>query len=179
MLPRILGVLKLNVETYEEIEHDEAALSQAVMIVAAVSVLTAVGQALSGEGASSVVGSLVGSLVGWWVGAWVVYKVGTSMFAGQAEATHAEMLRVLGFAQAPMAFSVFSGIPAAGWLISLIAAIWSLCCYFIAVRQGLDVSNFQAFITICLVCLVYIGVIMAIAIGIGSLAVMLGLSLAA
>lgn len=53
-----------------------------------------------------------------------------------------QMLRVLGFAYAPQVLSI---IPCIGWLIG---AIWSLIAAFIAVRQGLDLDNTKAFLTI-------------------------------
>ena len=61
-----------------------------------------------------------------------------------------EMLRVLGFAQAPQLLTVFSFIPCLGVIIALAAAIWSLIAGFIAIRQGLDIDNMQTAITVIL-----------------------------
>lgn len=181
MQERLIGVLKLDIPTYEEIEHDESAMSQAMIIVGAVAVLGAIGAGLSsgeGGGIAGALTSLFGSFLGWWIGAWVTYKVGMSLFQGQAEATHQEMLRVLGFAQLPMALSVFAFIPVIGGLAGLVGAIWSLCTYFVAVRQGLDISNMQTVVTIIAVMLVYFLVIFGLSMAFGLLAVMLGLGMA-
>ena len=52
------------------------------------------------------------------------------------------MLRVIGFAYAPQVLGV---IPCIGWIIGL---IWSLIAGFIAVRQGLDLDNTKALLTV-------------------------------
>ena len=79
-------------------------------------------------------------IIGWLVWSAVTYFVGTSFFGGKADM--GQMLRVLGFAYAPQILSI---IPCIGWLIG---AIWSLVAAFIAVRQGLDLDNTKAFLTI-------------------------------
>ena len=72
-----------------------------------------------------------------------------------------EMLRVLGFAQAP---GILGIIPVCG---SFIGWVWTLACTFIAIRQGLDLDNSKAamtavvaFIAVVIVSLV-IGAILA------------------
>ena len=50
-LERILGALRLDADTYEEIEHDESALGQAVGVVALAAIAAAIGSAGSGGGA--------------------------------------------------------------------------------------------------------------------------------
>ena len=145
MINRIIGVFKLDVKTFEEIEHDESALSQAVIVVALVALLNGIG---SGLGATMNEGSFFGSFfstliwafVGWLLWAAVSYFVGTKMFGGQA--TLNEMLRVLGFAQAPQLLGI---IPCLG---TLVGAIWALIAGFIAIRQGLDLDNTKAFFTV-------------------------------
>ena len=172
MKERLIGVLKLDIPTYEEIEHDESAMSQAIMIVGAVAVLSAIGTGLStgeGGGVAGAMTALFGAFLGWWIGAWVTYKVGMSLFQGQAEATHQEMLRVLGFAQLPMALGVLAFIPIVGGIAGLVGGIWSLCTYFIAVRQGLDISNMQTVVTIIAVALVYFAVIFGLTLAFGLL----------
>jgi hypothetical protein len=134
----------LDVNTYEEIEHDENATSQAAIIVAIVALLNAIG---SGIVASMTEGSfitsflliLVWTFIGWGIWAGVTYFIGTTFFGGRA--TMGEMLRVLGFAQVPQVLGI---IPCVG----IIGAIWALVTGFIAVRQGLDLDNTKAAITV-------------------------------
>jgi len=143
-LNRIIGVLKLDVETYEEIEADETATSQAAIVVAIVAII---GGLLSGATSLLFDGSFIGSFlqqlltafIGWIIWAYVTYFVGTSFFNGKS--TSGEMLRVLGFAQAP---GILVIIPVCGWFIGW---IWTLVCTFIAIRQGLDLDNMKALAT--------------------------------
>ena len=144
MIDRIIGVLKLDVATYEEIEADESATSQAAIVVAIVAVVSGVvGGAISSAMGGSFLGSLITNVlmafVGWLLWSAVTYFVGTALFGGKA--TMGEMLRVLGFAQVP---GILAIIPVCG---SFIGLIWTLACTFIAIRQGLDLDNTKAILT--------------------------------
>jgi hypothetical protein len=153
MLQRIIGVLKLDVNTFEEIEHDSNATGQAAIVVLIVSLVAAIG---SGAGASigggsfltSFVTTLIWTFIGWVIWSAVTYFVGTSIFHGQADM--GEMLRVIGFAYAPQILGI---IPCIGWIVG---AVWTLVAGFIAIRQGLDLDNTKTFLTIVIGFLVYI-----------------------
>jgi hypothetical protein len=152
LLERVIGVFKLDVETFEEIEHDQNATIQAAIIVAVVALLGAIGSAIGAAiGDGSVVGSFFSSMVwafiGWFLWSAVTYFVGTSLFNGQA--TIDEMLRVIGFAYAPQVLAI---IPCLGWIVGW---IWSLVAGFIAVRQGLDLDDTNACLTIIVGFIVY------------------------
>ncbi len=145
MFNRILGVLKLDSNTFEEIEHDENATTQALIIVAVIALISALGSGIgSSIGGGGFIGNFISTLiwgfVGWLLWSVVTYFVGTALFKGQA--TVGEMLRVIGFAYAPQFISI---IPCIGWIIGL---IWTLAAGFVAVRQGLDLDNMKAFFTI-------------------------------
>ncbi len=58
MFERIMGVIRLNVATFEEIEHDEGATSQAVVIVAIVAILSAIGSYIGAQTAGAALESL-------------------------------------------------------------------------------------------------------------------------
>jgi hypothetical protein len=145
LVDRVIGVFKLDVDVFEEIEHDPEATIQAAMIVGIVALMGAIGSgigAILGDG--SFVGSFFSSLawafIGWFLWSAVTYYVGTSLFNGQA--TIDEMLRVIGFAYAPQILAI---IPCLGWIVGW---IWSLIAGFIAVRQGLDLDDTNACLTI-------------------------------
>jgi hypothetical protein len=148
MLSRIIGVLKLDANTFEEIEHDQGATGQAAIVVLIVALLGGVGSALfnavsSGEFLSAVLGffgTLVVVLVGWVIWSGVIYLVGTNLFGGTADM--GEMLRVVGFSYAPQALSI---IPCIG---SLIGMIWTIAALYVAVKQGLDIDGGKAIATI-------------------------------
>lgn len=147
MFERIAGVFKLDSKTFEDIEHDSAATTQAAIIVALVALIAGLGSgigAVIGGGSffSSFISTLIWTFIGWALWSVVTFVVGTTLFKGQA--TLNEMLRVIGFAYAPQFLSI---IPCVGWLVGL---IWSLAAGFIAVRQGLDLDNLKAFFTIAI-----------------------------
>jgi hypothetical protein len=162
MLERIIGVFKLNPNTFEEIEHDPSATSQAAIIVAIVALLNGIGSGIAANLNPQGGGSfflnfiliLVWTFIGWAIWSGVTYLVGTSVFGGKADM--GEMLRVIGFAQAPQVLGI---IPCVG----IIGAIWSLVAGFIAVRQGLDLDNTKAFLTVLIGFLVYMAGVCAIA----------------
>ncbi len=144
MINRIMGVLRLDANTYEEIEHDESATTQAAMVVAIVAVVGGligggISAAMGGSFLGSFLTTLLNAFVGWVVWSAATYFIGTSVFGGKA--TMGEMLRVLGFAQAP---GILSIIPVCGAFVGL---IWTLACTFIAIRQGLDLDNTKAALT--------------------------------
>ncbi len=150
MIERIIGVFRLDAGTFEQVEHDESAMSQAAMIVLAVAVASGIGGligALIGDGNAimAFVGSVIAAFVGWLVWSAAVYFVGTSFFEGQADM--GEMLRVVGFAYAPQLLGIFVFIPCIGWLISLAGWVWSLAAMVVAIREGLDVDTGKAIIT--------------------------------
>jgi hypothetical protein len=144
MLDRIIGVLKLDANVYEEIEADESATSQAAIVVAIVAIVGGligggISAAMGGSFLGSFLSQLLSAFIGWFIWSAVTYFVGTSLFGGKA--TMGEMLRVLGFAQAP---GILSIIPVCG---SFVGWIWTLACTFIAIRQGLDLDNGKAAMT--------------------------------
>jgi cytochrome bd-type quinol oxidase subunit 2 len=113
LVDRMMGAAFLNVATYEEVEHDETATGQAAAVVAMVAVATAIGG--WNFGISAVVGGAVTALVKWLMWAGITYLVGTMLFGGTA--TWGELLRTLGFAQAPGILAVLAIIPVLGWFV--------------------------------------------------------------
>jgi hypothetical protein len=149
MIERIKGVLFLDSEAFKEIEHDDKATGQAALIVVVASILAALGVAFgpvifSPDVAPTVspilklIGVVFWGVVAWLVWSAITYFIGTKIFHGQA--TYGEILRVVGFAYAPMAFLIFSAIPVFGMLIALLASAWTLGAVFIGLREGLDLD---------------------------------------
>lgn len=145
MLERVVGVFKLDPQTFEQVEHDPNATTQAAQIVAVVALISGVGSALfasfsSGGVMGGFLSSFVSTFVGWIVWSVITFVVGTNLFGGRADV--GEMLRVIGFAFAPQILGI---IPCLG---ALVGGIWSLIAGFIAVRQGLDLDNTKTALTI-------------------------------
>ena len=140
---RMIGAAKLQNWAFEEVEADVSATSQAAGVVALVAIAQAIGS--SGGGGAGIVGGLLGAFFGWVVWSAVTYLIGTRLFHGTA--TWGELLRTLGFANAPGVLAVFAIIPIAGGLIRAAVAIWILVAGIIAIRQALDFDTGRAIIT--------------------------------
>lgn len=87
MFERIKGVFKLDVPTFESIEHDTNATSQAAIIVAIVALLSAIGSGLMAAYNQtgffgSFIGTLIWTFVGWFLWSAVSWFVGTKFFGG-------------------------------------------------------------------------------------------------
>ncbi len=149
MLARIIGVFKLDVKVFEEIEHNASLTLPAAIIVVVVSLASGVGRLFNGAFSaiffhgnffSGFFSTIFATLLGWLAWSVISWFVGTKLFAGQA--TIEEMLRVIGFAFVPLVLSI---IPCIG---PVIGGIWALIAGFIATRQGLDLDNTKTLLTV-------------------------------
>jgi hypothetical protein len=138
---RIKGVLVLDVRTFEEIEADQTANTQALMIVVAASIAAGLGAGFL-LGALGLVRETIGALVGWVMWALVTYIVGTRLLPEpQTRTNMGELLRVIGFAYAPGAFLLFGFVPVLGVVVRTVVAFWVLATTIVAVRQALDYNS--------------------------------------
>ena len=144
MLDRMVGAAFLNIDTFEEVEHDQDATGQAAAVVAMVAVAQAIGA--SPLGILGAAKAAVVALVGWLAWAGITYLVGDKMFGGQA--TWGEVLRTLGFAQAPGVLMILGIIPILGWGVTGVVGLWMLVTAFIGLRQALDLGNGKTFATV-------------------------------
>jgi hypothetical protein len=168
LIDRMIGVARLDVPTYEEIEHDQGALPQAVVVVVASAIAAGIG-AIGDNGITGIIGGILGAIVSWIVFSFAVYFVGTRFLATpQTEADTGQLLRTLGFARTPSLLSVFGFIPVLGWILGLIGGIWFLVTSVIAVRQSLEMSTGRAIGTIIVawIALLIIGLIFAAIFGV-------------
>jgi hypothetical protein len=147
---RVVGALKLDANTFEDIERDPTAMGQAVGIIALAA-------------AASSLGSI------WYLGfGRIVFAVLIS-----TSADFAETFRVIAFAAAPGLFGAISIIPILGtiiaWLLTPIIWLWSMAAMVIAARQVLDYTEkFKAVVVVLIgfvVYLVFWGVMMMLTFG--------------
>jgi hypothetical protein len=167
---RVIGAMRLQPSTFEEVEHDAAATSQAAIVVAAVA-MAGVVAAIPYVSITGAITALVVQLFGWVIGSFVVLLVGTKIFPGKnTEADLGQMLRTMGFAQSAGLFNVLGIIPFLGMLIRLAVAIWILVAMVIAVRQALDYDDTLKAVIVCLVAWVIMVLVtfMAALMGIGA-----------
>lgn len=161
---RMIGAAKLDVGTYEEVEHDQGAMGQAMGVV----VLSAVAAGIGGFGKAGGVGFLamtVGALVGWFVWAFLTWAVGTKLLAEEGtEADMGQLLRTIGFSSSPGILRALGFIPILGALVTLVASFWMLATMVIAVRQALDYKSTGRAVGVCLLGFL---VNMAVAVAVG------------
>lgn len=150
LVRRLKGALLLDIETYEEVEHDPSAMGQAVGVVLLAALAEAVGgnPTMAGYGFASVFAL---GLVRWALWSAITWFIGTRVFGGTAD--WGELLRTIAFAQAPALLMVLGGIPWVGGqqlvagALGLVVYVWLLVAVLVAIRQALDVSTLRAFMT--------------------------------
>lgn len=150
---RVVGALKLDVATFEDIERDPSAMGQAVGIIALAAVASSLGNIWSGA-AFAMVFAVIASLVGYMVWALVVWAVGTKLMPDpQTHADLPEAFRTIAFAAAPGLIGVVSIIPVLGWLLMLLLVpliwLWSMAAMVVAAKAVLDYTEtFKAVIVV-------------------------------
>lgn len=176
MFQRILGVFKLDKTTFSEIEADQSATTQAAIVVVLVAIISGIGAAAAaamlnqalpgvmeglgdslGEGfdmslvpqmspVGAFINAVIGAILSWLVWSALTYFIGVKMFGGTSDM--GEMLRVIGFAQAPRLLSGLSFIPCLGGVLGLVGMIWALAASFVGIREGLDLDTGKTLLTI-------------------------------
>ena len=147
---RMVGAAMLRSATYEEVEADRSANVQALGVV----LLSAVAAGLSmAEGGGRAIGyGIIGGLVGWVLWAALTWLIGTKILP--TPDTHADvgqLLRTIGFAAAPGMVRILGGLPIIGWLFDVVAAVWMLAAFVVAVRQALDYRSTGRALAVCVI----------------------------
>ncbi|MBT8405611.1 MAG: YIP1 family protein [Gemmatimonadetes bacterium] len=170
LVSRAIGAAMLDINVYEEVEADRSATTQAATVVLAVAIANVIGS--WGSGGLGMVGGVLGAFLGWFLWAGVTNIVGTRLLGGTAD--WGELLRTLGFAQAPGVLAVLAIIPILGWFVGFGVAIWTLVAGVIAIRQALDFGTGKAVITalismvIVIIASMAIGTVLGVGVGMGS-----------
>jgi hypothetical protein len=143
MLERMIGAARLNVHTFEEVENDQNATTQALLVVIIVAIAAVIGSVFQID--NLLVGLIFGLIAGilrWAIWALITFWVGTTILnTPETHASWGQLARVTGFAQTPGVLQVFGFIPFIGWLIALVGSIWQLIAMVIGVRQALDYES--------------------------------------
>ena len=157
MIDRIVRAIRLDWTVFGEIAKDREAMKEAAIIVAIVSFLSAVGSGIANASfVSFIVAWIVAILVGWIGWAVITYFVGTALFQGETDIP--EMMRVLGYANAPHLLGLFSFIPCVGWIFAVAGWILSLAAGVLAIREAMDFDTGNAIVTVVLSWIIAIGV---------------------
>ena len=151
---RMVGAMQADVKTFQEIEADPSALTQAVTVIVIAAIASFIGN-IWRQGVSFGVISMIISLVSYALWTLVIVLVGTKLMPEPAtKADFQEGFRVIGFTAAPGVFNVLAIIPFLGPVISFVIALWMLVIGVIAVREVLDYSNTGRAIIVCLIAMV-------------------------
>lgn len=150
LVDRMIRAAKLDVALFEEVENDEGSMGQAMAVVAISSVAAGIGSA-GILGPVGLVGGALAALVGWFIWALLSHFIGTTMLAEPAtRASVVQVMRVTGFAAAPGVIRVFAFIPVLGTVVNLVASLWMLAAFIVAVRQVLNYSSTGRAVAVCI-----------------------------
>ena len=155
LVERMVGAAKLDPATYEEVEADQTATPQAMLVVILASVAAGFG-VLGVVGIGGLLMAALASLVGWYVWAFITYFVGTRILPGpKTEADVGQLLRTLGFSAAPGLIRVLGIVPRLFIAVSVIASVWMLVTMVVAVRQALDYETTGRAVAVCVIGLIF------------------------
>ena len=94
---RMIRAARLDVDLYEEVEADQGALRQAMLVVVLSSAAAGIGSFGQGGLGGVLIGMIV-AIVGWYIWAYLTYFIGTRLLPEpQTKADHGELLRTIGF----------------------------------------------------------------------------------
>ena len=152
MIERMRRAAMLDINLYEEVEHDPSLNEQARLVVILVAAAGAVGALLAGfftgDFITAVAGAIISAVVyfiGWYIWSYAVLVVGTKLFGGTAD--FGEVSRCIAYAYTPNMLRIFGLVPVVGGLLMLVGSIWSLVAGIVAIRQAMDFSTGKAMIT--------------------------------
>ena len=137
------GAAMLDVATYEEVEHNADLTTQAAIVVLIAAVARGIGGFSQGE--NGIIVGVVAALFSWLVWAGITYLIGDKLLKGTA--TWGELLRTLGYAQAPAVLLILGLVPVLGGIVGAIVGIWLLVTGIVAIRQALDFDTGKAILT--------------------------------
>jgi hypothetical protein len=165
---RLIGAVCLRAATYEDVEHDSSATLQAAGVVTLASITTSVGWYFGMASTRLIVFGAIRALVAWLVASAVLWFIGTRILPGKnTEADLGQLLRTLGFAQAPGLFGLLVVVPLVGLFVPFLVAMWVIAATFVAIRQALDYDDTFRAIMVCLLAWI-VGVLVVYLTGFGA-----------
>ncbi len=168
---RLRGALMLDPRTYRDVEQDTDANGQAALTVVLAALAAGIGYILSRDLVQNVLGTVISSVLQWVIFSFVAYYVGASLFStGQTSVTPGQVLRTIGFAQAPKLLLVLGIIPILGWVVGLIVFFWFIAAAIVALREAFEFDTGRAVGTglVALVVIAIVDIVLNAIFGIGS-----------
>lgn len=158
VLHQMIGASRLNAGVYEQVEADGASGLSAVLIVVASSFAAAVGSGLQTR--ADLTGATITAILTWLVWVALTYFIGTRLLPGAStHATFGQVLRTTGFSASPGILRVFGVLPVIGIPIFILASLWMLATFVVAVRQALDYTSSGRALAVCVLGWVIHGVL--------------------
>jgi hypothetical protein len=151
---RLMGASVLDVETYEEVEADRGATTQALVVVLASSLAGGIGASgFIHDREMLVQGIFIWSaisLIAWAAWALLVFEIGGRLLPEpETSVDVGELLRTIGFSAAPGMLRVFGVIPEIAMPVFILTTVWMLVAMIVAVRQALDYRSTARAIGVC------------------------------
>lgn len=168
---RIRGILSLDLETFRDVEEDMDATGQAALTVLLAAVASGVGSLFSRDLIQNAIGIGISSILQWFLFSMVAYFVGSTIFATpQTSVSPGQVLRTVGFAQAPKFLLLLGFVPLVGWAVSLVALVWFILTSIYALRVAFELDTGRAIGTglLALILVAILDVGMSVIFGVGS-----------
>jgi hypothetical protein len=168
---RIRGILSLNPATFREVEEDMDATAQAALTVVLAAFASGIGALLSRDLIPNALGIAVSSILQWVVFSLVAYLVGSTIIATpRTSVTPGQVMRTIGFAQAPKFLMIVGFVPLLGWIAALVAIIWFIVAAIYALREAFEFDTARAVGTgvVALIGIVILDIGLSVIFGIGS-----------
>lgn len=168
---RIRGILSLNPATFRDVEEDMDATGQAALTVVLAAFASGIGALLSRDLIPNALGIGVSSILQWIVFSLVAYFVGSTIFSTpRTSVTPGQVMRTMGFAQAPKFLLIVGFIPLFGWIVALVALIWFVVASIYALREAFEFDTGRAVGTgvVALIGIIILDIGLSVIFGIGS-----------
>jgi hypothetical protein len=150
-LHRLMGAAMLDVSTYEEVEADRRATSQALAVVILSGLAAGVGAwRAGGDRPAAVFAVATIAMIAWAAWALLIFEIGGRLIPEpQTRVDVTELLRTIGFASTPGILRVFGVLPGLTVPVFVLAAVWMLLTTVVAVRQALDYTSTTRAVVVC------------------------------
>ena len=151
IVERMVRAAKLDPTLYDEVRDDEEAMGQAIGSVLISAAAAGLGSAWMGGPIGLVWGGMA-ALVGWFVWSLICHFVGTRFLPEPLTRSNlAPLLRATGFAAAPGVIRIVGIVPLLGPIVTLVASLWMLAAFVVAVRQALSYSTTGRAVAVCVI----------------------------
>jgi hypothetical protein len=148
---RVVGAMRLDPNTFEDVERDPTAIGQSVGVIVLAAVAAGIGNIYWG-GITGIVSAAMMSIIGFLIWSLIVWVIGTKVLPEPTtKADFAETFRVIGFSAAPGLASVITIVPLIGYLFMFLIWLWQMAAMVVAVKQVLDYSTLGKAVVVVLI----------------------------